>query len=111
MNIGYLRIRATDAIRYPIYFEHNKYYFKYAPNIRYNINLPLNYHNLNYLDIVINFEHYQYFDIVLDQHTNYVDFLTECQKQSMLEYIYINEIKTKNNNIITFNPLQLNTNN
>ena len=95
MIIGYLQIRAVDAIRYKIINNNNTIYFVYK-NKSYIINLPNEYSKLSELSIV------------LDNSELYNDFEKRCIEENILKYIFINNKKVDNKNIINFNPFSKN---
>ena len=85
MNIGYFHVRGVDAFRYKIYRNNDVIYVDYN-NHCYKINLPQKFKNLN--DI----------HITLSKALSYNDY--EKEKQNNFEYIFINDEKIKNDNII-----------
>jgi hypothetical protein len=86
--LGYFHVREVDAFRYKIYRNNNIDYVDYKNNC-YKINLPQKFKNLNDIHIVLSKAHY------------YDDY--EKEKQNNFEYIYINDEKIKNDNIIKIN--------
>ena len=78
-------MRDVDAFRYDIYRNNNIDYVNYNNNC-YKINIPQKFKNLNNINITLSKAHY------------YVDY--EKEKQNNFEYIYINDEKIKNDNII-----------
>ncbi len=90
MLVGYLHIRATDAIRHKIYYENNKYYALINGANQYNkifINYDLSKSNNNV--------------IILDKSINYIDYKNNAK--AGFNKILINGVEVENNNIINFN--------
>jgi hypothetical protein len=90
MLVGYLYIRATDAIRHEIHYENNKYFalctgaYK-GKKIIINYNLSGSTNNV----------------IILDKSINYADY--ERNAKDGFKKITINGIEVDNNNIININ--------
>jgi len=84
--MSYLHIRSVDAIRYEIYKYNNNYYVNYN-NKTILINLPEKFRNIETLTIV------------LSDATDYKKY--EIERNNNFPYIFINNIKIKNDNIIS----------
>ena len=81
-------MRGVDTLRHKIYKNNDVIYVDYK-NHCYKINLPQKFKNLNDIHIVLSKAH------------NYDNY--EKEKQNNFEYIYINDEKIKNDNIIKIN--------
>lgn len=81
--IGYLFVRETDSIKYPIYENYENSYYYIFNDRKYNIN------NLNLSQNTV---------IFLSKSTYYKDFEKDCKNK--FEFIYVNNEKIKNENYI-----------
>jgi len=85
--IGYFHIREVDSIRYNIYKISDTIYVNYKNKMNI-INLPKKFMNMNNINIVLSKVH---------GYDNYYK-----EKQDNFQFIYINNEKIKNDNIINF---------
>lgn len=82
--IGYVHIREVDGVRFDIYKDNDRIYWKFS-----DINLPTKYLNKR-------------LEIVLTKTNDYNQYVNEVNQSNFPEYIYINGDKVKNTNILKY---------